>query len=240
MPTTAKSLMSTKLLRAVDGDGQLRERPDSDEADRAACAEQRLFEARFKWLPGTTRSQPVATVGLDDQEISGEIIGVLSRAVVRHHERNRRIAPVTAAPLVARRMVFDDRPLLALTAVTFETNHEVVSALIRIGAVRMLPGSPASLHPALVQRRAQIDEAAIKQFGSADHVIHWGFTGAAIRLLLGIAHEATSAQGYLFETGNGAPIRARIEGDLCDPATREIVRKIAYGELPLPVQITNF
>jgi hypothetical protein len=237
-PTTLASLQSIQMLRSVDGDGHLREFPNSD------VEELRLYEARDSRPPGKTVSQPVATVLLRNEIVADHRIGILSKAVVRHDHRGHHLAPITAAAPVARQIIIDsytdDLPFVAFTAVTLAENREVVSSLIRIGAVVIPPNCAGSLHPALGMRQTQIESVARSQFGPLVQVLHWLFTDAALRYLLGIVYEATSEDGYLSPIGDGKALRTRIVGDLADPMVRDIIFKLAHGQCSMPVAVTKF
>jgi hypothetical protein len=239
--TTLDSLPATQMLRNVDGDGHLRDTPNAEIEDRTACKEQRLFEARESRPPGTTMGPPVATVLLRNDIVGDFRVGVLSKAVVRHTRRGSNLAPITAAAPVARQIVVDAHSdglqFVAFTAVSLADNNEVVSSLIRIGAVVIPENAAHTLHPALGARQQQIEAVARAQFGLDAKVFHWLFTDAAILYLLGIVHQATSEDGYLLRTGENIFVRTRIGGDLADPMVREVISGMIHGKYPLPIEV---
>ncbi len=236
---TETALNDIRLLRQVDGDGYLLDLPDHKTWDATACAECNLTFLRQTRPPGTTMSRAMATVRFREEMLGGCPLGIFDQAVVRYARRNLHLAALTAAPMFARRVVTDCRPLTAVTAVTAADNWPIIALLTRLGTVRIRPEIAADIHPVLGMRQNHIAEIAERQFGPGNMPIHWGFTGEALRHLLMLSHEATSERGHAVATATGTMV-ARVEGALDDPRGRDLIYRMATNSTALPVEITEF
>lgn len=221
------------VIRETDGDGLVVRRSLADLS--RASDERRLFIGEMARPTGHTRDLPCTTGLVFDQQIAGANITTLAYGNVQRRQRGGEISQFPIAAALASRLTMDDRESLAVTAVTAECNKWAERALVRAGAVSISREDCYRLHPALGTRFDAVKAEAPLTLKTS-RIRFWFFPGAAIRYLLGLIYAAGSAEGLHHAGGNG-PLKVRVEGELANDAFRQLLRRMAVGEIPLPVQI---
>lgn len=224
-PARPRDLEWVSVARRTDGQSTIVERAP-EELDRLA-KEGRVFQFEAARRVGATRDLPRGFAMVTDREFQGHTISTLGYGLNCHEFKGEGLAQFTIGVALGTRLTCFDEPLLAVTSVTTPLAFEAERSLMRLSA-RYLPEEAAERrHPAL----GEFHRFATR-FAAESGVRLWLYSEEVIRALLQPIYFASGPDGFLWE-GQSRKFRIRVEGDLVNPAARELVRDLAFGLRPL-------